>query len=140
MALAMQAIHAPVVPVGLQGSSQAAKPSPIAGISVLSWPMRKLRTETIQTPASPLSPFVSLLSLVLLDLARAGGLSCRISRPAIKANSRSFCACILTTRRVFSQNNIILQNIVVSFLLFEFVSCFDAESEVCIVFIAADVA
>lgn len=72
MALAIQAMHAPVVPAGLQGTSQAAKPSPIAGISVLIWPMRKLKIEMTHSaevpPPAPLSPLVSLSLLLLLLL------------------------------------------------------------------------
>ena len=117
MAVAIQATQAPVVPVALQGSSQAANPSPIAGIKVLICAMAKFTMETIQVRASPsssvsvtsVSPVVvssvsvsvsvvsvSVSSVPVPVLARAGGLSCRISRPATRANMRSFCASIVT--------------------------------------------
>ena len=80
MAVAMQATQAPVVPVGPQGSSQAANPSPIAGMIVFNWPMRKLKIEIKHCPGSlsVLSTAVSVdsvLSLSELLLARAGGVS-----------------------------------------------------------------
>ena len=90
MALVMQAAHAPGVPVGPQGSSQAANPSPIAGIMMLAWLRTKLKIETKHSadtpPLLPLSPSLSsvvlLLLLLLLEvlresrgIARAGGLS-----------------------------------------------------------------
>ena len=82
MAVAMQATQAPVVPVGPQGSSQAANPRPIAGIIVFNWPMRKLKIEIKHCPGSlsVVSTAVSVsvdsvLSLSELLLARAGGVS-----------------------------------------------------------------
>ena len=81
MAVAMQATQAPVVPVAPQGISQAAKPSPIAGISVFNWAMRKLKIETKHCPGSlsvlstAVSSSVSVDSLAVLLLARAGGVS-----------------------------------------------------------------
>ena len=112
MAVAMQATQAPVVPVAPQGSSQAANPRPIAGIKTLICEMAKFTMETIQVRASPpsvtaVSPVVvssvsvSVVSVVSVSvsvvLARAGGVSCRSSRPATRANMRSFCACMMTS-------------------------------------------
>lgn len=147
MALAMQAIHAPVVPAALQGSSQAANPSPIAGSKVLICMMMKFAIEMKQAPASPpvdtaVSPVVVSsvsvsVSSVLVPvpvLARAGGLNCRISRPATSANNRSFCACILLMKTVKYE-------VFASFSCL-FQTCFllsDAESEVSLLFIATSV-
>ena len=92
MAAVMQAAHAPGVPVAPQGSSQAANPSPIAGIITLAWLRAKLKIETKHAPDTPplLPPSPSLSSVVLLllllllllevlresrGLARASGLS-----------------------------------------------------------------
>lgn len=90
MALAMQATQAPVVPAAPQGTSQAANPSPIAGIKTLVWPMMKLKIEARHCRDTPpslpllpsLSPVLLLLLLLLLPvlresrgIARAGGLS-----------------------------------------------------------------
>ena len=73
-----------------------ANPAATAVTIALTWVKTKFTMEIIHSVVSP-PPVVSSVAVAVvpvLVLADAGGISCMTNRPATRARTKSFCACV----------------------------------------------